>query len=137
MAEEQRPDMVHINDNLVKKGSVLPQPPQADCTVPFHLPQDFHIGDWNGGASTPAKATRAFLFVKRRTSPISAISFGPVTSPAPCMAMTTSYSGSRDANRFISVRRTAMDSYTAFRQSTAWTINVFVLSFWGNVATVF
>ena len=35
---------VHINDNLVKKGSVLPQPPQADCTVPFHLPQDFHIG---------------------------------------------------------------------------------------------
>ena len=35
---------VHINDNLVKKGSVLPKPPQADCPIRFHLPQNFHIG---------------------------------------------------------------------------------------------
>ena len=32
--------------------------------------------DWYGGASMPAKATSAFLEWKRRTSPISAISWG-------------------------------------------------------------
>ena len=55
--------------------------------------------NWNGGASIPAKATNAFLFLKRRTSPISAIRAGPVTGPAPSIRITTSYSGSIAANR--------------------------------------
>lgn len=53
-------------------------------------------------ASMPAKATRAFLFLKRLTSPISAIRAGPVMGPVPSICMTTSYSGSSEANRFIS-----------------------------------
>ena len=46
------------------------------------------------------------LWVNRRTLPISVISCGPVISPAPCMDMTTSNSGSSDAKRIISPRIT-------------------------------
>lgn len=56
--------------------------------------------DWKE-ASMPAKANKAPLCMKRRTSPISAMSCGSLTSPAPCMAMTTSNSGSVE---FFSVR---------------------------------
>lgn len=37
--------------------------------------------DWYGGASMPAKATSAFLDWKRRTSPISNMSWGPRAGP--------------------------------------------------------
>lgn len=45
--------------------------------------------DWYGGASMPAKATSAFLEWKRRTSPISAISWGPRAGPTPNIPITT------------------------------------------------
>ena len=44
--------------------------------------------------STPAKAVSAPLCVKRVTSPISAISWGPSDGPTPFIAITTGYSGS-------------------------------------------
>ncbi len=55
--------------------------------------------DWKGGAFMSAKATRAPLWVKRRTSPISAMRCGPVTSPAPYISMITLNSGNREVKR--------------------------------------
>lgn len=46
--------------------------------------------------------TNAFLFLNRRTSPISAIRAGPVMGSAPSICITASYSGSIAANRCIS-----------------------------------
>lgn len=46
---------------------------------------------------TPAKAVRAPRCVKRVTSPISAMSWGPSVGPTPFIFMTTGYSGSVEA----------------------------------------
>ena len=47
--------------------------------------------------STPENAVMAFQWVKRTTSPISAISWGAREGPTPFIAMTTGYSGRRAA----------------------------------------
>lgn len=96
---------------------------------------DSKAPDWNGGASIPAKATRAFLFLNRRTSPISAIRAGPVTGPAPSICITISYSGSSAASRYISSCVLCLASQTAFKLLQACPIRVFVLSHLGRVAT--
>ena len=64
---------------------------------------DSNVPDWQGGAPTPAKATKDCLRSKRRTSPISAISWGPRAGPTPNIPITTGYSGSNAARDRISL----------------------------------
>lgn len=83
------------------------------------------LPDWNGGASMPAKPTRAFLLEKRDTSPISAISCEPRTGPTPYKLMTVSYSGKEPAKNFISLCKEARVSLSVFSckiavETNAW-----------------
>lgn len=72
------------------------------------------LPDWKGGASMPAKPTRAFLLEKRETSPISAISCEPRTGPTPYKLMTVSYSGKEPAKNSISLCKEARVSLSVF-----------------------
>lgn len=66
--------------------------------------RDVELPRLTGGASSPAKAVIALLFLKRLVSPISAMSCGPYTFPTPNMDITVSYSGSEEAILSISFR---------------------------------
>lgn len=63
--------------------------------------------DWYGGASMPEKVTSAFLEWKRRTSPISTMTWGPRAGPTPNIPITTGYSGSAAVRDCISLLNAA------------------------------
>lgn len=86
------------------------------------------LPDWKGGASKPAKATKARLLWKRETSPISAINWDPRTEPTPNILITTLYSGSELARRFISEARLARVSAMQLSCEIALAISKVVLS---------
>lgn len=52
---------------------------------------DSNLPDSYGGASRPAKQTRDSFFLKRKTSPTSAIICGPSILPTPWNSITTGY----------------------------------------------
>ena len=92
------------------------------------------VPDWSAPGSTPAKAVMEFLWVKRVTSPISAMSCGPRESPTPRMAMTTGYSGSWAARVRISALSRSRDAETAFSASMACRTTVLVRASFGSMA---
>lgn len=81
--------------------------------------RELNVPDWKGGASIPAKPTRAFLLKKHETSPISAMSWEPRTEPTPKNDITTSYSGKVEARAFISFAKEAMVSLMQFNWEIA------------------
>ena len=87
--------------------------------------------DWQGGASMPAKATKAFLEWNRRTSPISAISCGPRAGPIPNIPITTGYSGKEAAKECISCFNEANATEVVWSCATACCTKSLVVSFRG------
>lgn len=79
----------------------------------------------------PAKATKAFLEWKRRTSPISAMSCGPSVEPTPNISMTTGYSGREAAKDYISCLSAASAAEVVLSCAIACCTKSLVVSFRG------
>ncbi len=79
----------------------------------------------------PAKATSAFLEWKRRTSPISALSWGPRAGPTPNIRITMGYSGSEAARDCISFLSAVKEMEVARSWETACSTRSLAVSLLG------